>query len=138
MVLLSGGVGLTPMVSMVETIAARHPGLEAHYVHGALSSATHAMDSHVKSLAVQHGRISVTNFYSAPEAGDAPGRTHDVTGFVTPEWLRDNTPLEAADVFLYGPKPFLKALVRGLTLAGVPESRIHYEVFGPSDELLAA
>jgi nitric oxide dioxygenase len=137
-VLLSGGVGLTPMVSMVETIVARHPGLETHYVHGALSSTTHAMDPHVKRLAAEHGRISVTNFYSDPETGDAPGRTHDVTGFVTPEWLRDNTPLHAADVFLCGPKPFLKTLVRGLSQAGVPSERIHFEFFGPTDELLAA
>jgi nitric oxide dioxygenase len=47
-VLLSGGVGLTPMVSMVEHIAKDHPELEAHFVHGALNSDVHALDGHVR------------------------------------------------------------------------------------------
>lgn len=137
-VLLSGGVGLTPMVSMVETIAAAHPGLEAHYVHGTMSSATHAMDAHVRSLARQHGGISVATFYSEPAPHDAVGQTHDVSGMITMDWLKANTPLNEADIYLCGPKPFLRAFVGGLSLAGVPSDRIHYEFFGPADELLAA
>ncbi|OWJ68830.1 NO-inducible flavohemoprotein [Inquilinus limosus] len=137
-VLLSGGVGLTPMVSMIETIAVDHPGLDAHYVHGTMSSATHAMDAHVRSLAQQHGRITIANFYSDPQEGDAPGETHDVTGFITTDWLRANTPLHAADIFLCGPRPFLRNLVGELAGAGVSPDRIHFELFGPTDELLAA
>ncbi len=137
-VLLSGGVGLTPMVSMIETIAADHPGLEAHYVHGTMSSATHAMDDHVRSLAQRHGRITIASFYSEPQAGDAPGETHDITGFITTDWLSANTPLHAADIFLCGPRPFLRSMVRDLQKVGVPADRIHFEFFGPTDELLAA
>jgi nitric oxide dioxygenase len=137
-VLLSGGVGQTPMVSMVEAIAADHPELEAYYVHGTMSSATHAMEDHVKSLAELHGRIKIANFYSEPREGDAPGETHDVTGFITTDWLRANTPLDAADIFLCGPRPFLRCLVRDLKSAGVRADRIHFELFGPTDEMLAA
>jgi nitric oxide dioxygenase len=136
--LLSGGVGLTPMVSMVETIAAEHPNLEAHYVHGTMNSATHAMDAHVRALAKDHGRISVTTFYSAPEGADAAGQTHDVNGFISTDWLARHTPLREADVYLCGPKPFLRALVSGLSLSGISSDRIHYEFFGPADELIAA
>ncbi|MEP9378775.1 NO-inducible flavohemoprotein [Aquabacter sp. CN5-332] len=137
-VLLSGGVGLTPMVSMVETIAAAHPGLEAHYVHGTMSSATHAMDAHVRSLARAHGGISVSTFYSEPAPHDALGQSHDVSGMITMDWLKANTPLDEADIYLCGPKPFLRAFVSGLSQAGVLSDRIHYEFFGPADELLAA
>ncbi len=137
-VLLSGGVGLTPMVSMVETIAADHPGLETHYVHGTMSSATHAMDDHVRALAKAHGGISVATFYSEPAEGDEPGTTHDITGMITMDWLKENTPLTHSDIYLCGPKPFLRAFVGGLSLAGVSPDRIHYEFFGPADELLAA
>lgn len=137
-VLLSGGVGLTPMVSMAEHIALRHPGLETHFVHGALNGATHAMGAHVRALAAGHDRMAVTTFYSEPGEGDRVGSTHDADGFVTLDWLRSNTPLAEADVYLCGPKPFLSAFVPGLARAGVPADRIHYEFFGPADELLAA
>jgi nitric oxide dioxygenase len=137
-VLLSGGVGLTPMVSMVETIAAQYPKLEAHYIHGTLSSATHAMDNHVRGLAAGHGGIKVATFYSEPSANDVAGETHDHTGFITTDWLKANTPFTQADFYLCGPKPFLRAFVSGLSLAGVATDRIHYEFFGPADELLAA
>jgi nitric oxide dioxygenase len=136
--LLSGGVGLTPMVSMVETIAARHPALEAHYVHGALNSDTHAMDRHVRGLAQEHGRISVATFYSAPAANDKAGDTHDHDGFITAEWLSHNTPLHEADIYVCGPKPFLRHIIGGLTRAGVAKDRIHFEFFGPADEDIAA
>lgn len=137
-VLLSGGVGLTPMVSMLEAIASEYPDLEAHFVHGALNSSTHAMDRHVRSLAKTHGRVAVRTFYSEPAAADAAGYSHDHDGFVTVGWLQDNTPFESADFYLCGPKPFLGALVGGLARAGVSQDRIHYEFFGPADELLAA
>lgn len=137
-VLLSGGVGLTPMVSMVETIAAEHPGLETHYVHGTTSSATHAMDDHVRALSRASRNIRVATFYSQPAETDAAGETHDVDGNVTIDWLKANTPLTEADVYLCGPKPFLRAFVSGLSLAGVPSDKIHYEFFGPADELIAA
>lgn len=137
-VLLSGGVGLTPMVSMIETIAGRYPALETHYVHGTMSSATHAMHGHIRSLAEAHGKIRVATFYSEPHPEDAPGKTHDANGFISMEWLKDNTPLHEADFYLCGPKPFLRAFVGDLARAGVTSDRLHYEFFGPADEALAA
>lgn len=137
-VLLSGGVGLTPMVSMVEHIAKAHPALEAHFVHGALNSGVHALDGHVRTLAKDHGGVSVTTFYSDPLAGDRVGESHDVDGFVTIDWLAANTPFADADFYLCGPTPFLKVFVNGLAGAGVPADRIHYEVFGPTAEAIAA
>ncbi|HEV7322503.1 MAG TPA: NO-inducible flavohemoprotein [Ensifer sp.] len=137
-VLLSGGVGLTPMVSMLETIAAEHPDLEAHFVHGALNSATHAMDRHVRKLARAHGKIKVSSFYSEPTSNDAAGLSHDFDGFITAEWLRKHTPIDAAEFYLCGPKLFLRSLVPALAREGVSSSRVHYEFFGPSDEMIAA
>lgn len=137
-ILLSGGVGLTPMVSMVEEIAAKHSHLQAYYVHGTTSSATHAMDAQVRALAAARSNIHVHTFYSHPEAQDTCGTTHDEDGFVSIEWLRANTPLAEADVYLCGPRPFLRTFVSALLLSGVPAARVHYEFFGPADELLAA
>lgn len=137
-ILLSGGVGLTPMVSMAEAIARDFPELETHYVHGTISSDTHAMDTHVRALAKRASNLNVTTFYSDPLAGDVLGKTHHGEGFISTDWLARNTPLHQADIFLCGPKPFLRAFVSGLSLAGVPAGRIHYEFFGPADDLMAA
>jgi nitric oxide dioxygenase len=137
-VLLSGGVGLTPMVSMLEAIAKDYPDLETHFIHGALNSATHAMDKHVRSLAAPRSQVKVKTFYSEPSAEDAVGLSHDYDGFITVDWLRSQTPFETSEFYLCGPKPFLKALVPALARAGVPGDRVHYEFFGPADELLAA
>jgi nitric oxide dioxygenase len=137
-ILLSGGVGLTPMVSIAETIARDHPSLITHYVHGTVCSETHAMDRHVRTLAQGNPKFRIATFYSEPMPSDVLGRTHDGEGYIPIAWLAANTPLEDADVFLCGPKPFLRTFVAELTLAGVPADRIHYEFFGPADELIAA
>jgi nitric oxide dioxygenase len=92
----------------------------------------------VRTLAQRHGAISVSTFYNEPGPGDVVGATHDVTGIITIDWLKNNAPLLEADIFLCGPKPFLRALVSGLSLAGVAANRVHYEFFGPADEFLAA
>ncbi|HEU6440920.1 MAG TPA: NO-inducible flavohemoprotein [Microvirga sp.] len=137
-VLLSGGVGLTPMMSMLETIAARYPSKVAHYVHGTLNGSTHAMRDRVRSLAEAHPNIRATTFYVEPQPEDRFGEDYDHQGLISVDWLRANTPLEEAGYYLCGPRPFLRAFVGGLALAGVRSSRIHYEFFGPADEILTA
>lgn len=137
-VLLSGGVGLTPMLAMLETIAERHPQLPVHYVHGTHNRETHAMRDHVRSLAGRPGAIRITNFHQTPLAGEVAGRDFDHAGLITEDWLLNNTPIGDADYYLCGPRPFLRAAVSMLSLHGVPADRIHYEFFGPADELLAA
>jgi nitric oxide dioxygenase len=96
------------------------------------------MDRHVRSIAGNHGRISVATFYSEPKASDAAGYSHDHDGFITVDWLMENTPFEKSEFYLCGPKPFLRSLVRGLSHAGVDPKHIHFEFFGPADELIVA
>lgn len=135
-VLLSGGVGLTPMVSMLETLVARNPDTPVHYVHGASDAQAHAMGEHVRKLTAAHPRARCTVFYEA--ANDAVGVGHDQRGLISGDWLRRQTPIENADYYLCGPRPFLRALVSDLRAAGVSADRLHYEFFGPADEILAA
>ncbi|GEO12524.1 NO-inducible flavohemoprotein [Microvirga aerophila] len=137
-VLLSGGVGLTPMMSMLETIAARYPNKPTHYVHGTLNGATHAMRERVRSLTEAYPNIEATTFYVEPRPEDRLGHDYDHEGLITMEWLQANTPLIEAGYYLCGPRPFLRAFVSGFALAGVRSNRIHYEFFGPADEILSA
>ena len=134
-VLLSGGVGLTPMMSMLETITAVTPERPIWYVHGAQNGKVHAMAAQVRALAAQAPGIRVHTFYSAPQAGDLRGEQYDEAGRINADWLAQHTPLEQATYFLCGPKPFLRTLVTGLRAKGVPDARIRYEFFGPTDEI---
>lgn len=134
-VLLSGGVGLTPMVSMFESIVASGAPADVHYVHAAQNGRVHAMGGHVRSLGEQKPNANTAFFYGNPHEHDRQGEHYDHKGYITVDWLSDNTPMEDADFYLCGPKPFLAAFVNGLARAGVSPDRIHYEFFGPADGL---
>ena len=137
-VLLSGGVGLTPMMSILETIARSGSGRPVWYIHGAENGRVHAMGEHAREMASQARNITVSTFYNTPVQGDQLGLHYDEPGLITADWLARNTPTEEAAYYLCGPRPFLRAMVGGLARTGVPLGSIHYEFFGPADELLAA
>ncbi|GHG33118.1 NO-inducible flavohemoprotein [Paracoccus aerius] len=131
LILLSGGVGLTPIVSMLEVLAEQHRDVPVFYVHGTSSPAHHALDAQVRLAAARHGNVLVETFYES--GGDDRAKS----GRITINWLRANTPLDDAEVYLCGPRPFLRHFVGGLKDVGIPADRIHYEFFGPADEQLA-
>jgi nitric oxide dioxygenase len=137
-VLLSGGVGLTPMVAMLEAISRSHTDAPVHYVHGTQDGSTHAFAEHVRRLEEGRRNIRATTFYETPLRTDREGLDYDQVGLIDETWLAAHTPIEVADYYLCGPRPFLRAFVSALSLAGVASERIHYEFFGPADELLAA
>ncbi|CFX06616.1 Flavohemoprotein [Candidatus Filomicrobium marinum] len=137
-VLVSGGVGLTPMVSMLETVAEKRPDLPTWYVHGALNGAVHAMGSHVRGLAQRSPNIDVKVFYADATSAVGEAGGCDEEGLISADWLHRNTPSDRATYFLCGPKPFLRDIAVGLRDAGVSPDRIRYEFFGPADDLLAA
>ncbi|WP_299656141.1 NO-inducible flavohemoprotein [uncultured Jannaschia sp.] len=135
-VLLSGGVGLTPMISMFEALAEQPSQVPVHYVHGALDGSVHAMGERVRRLAERSGS-NATVFYERPRSEDREGENYDAAGRISTEWLTENTPIREADYFICGPKPFLRTFINGLAQAGVAQDRIHYEYFGPADELMS-
>ncbi|MGY4800852.1 NO-inducible flavohemoprotein [Teichococcus aerofrigidensis] len=135
---LSGGVGQTPLLSMLEDLLARRPEARAHWVHGTQSGATHAFGPHLRSLAARHPGLALDVFYEAPRPQDVQGRDHDHAGLPDAAWLLGETAAREAEIYLCGPRPFLRHFVGGLMRAGVPAERLHYEFFGPADELLAA
>jgi nitric oxide dioxygenase len=134
-VLLSGGVGLTPMVSMFESVAGSEAKVCVHYVHAAQNGRVHAMGEHIRNLSAGRPNLNTAVFYRDPHETDLKGEDYDHQGYVTIDWLALNTPINEADFYLCGPKPFLATFVTGLADAGVAADRIHYEFFGPADGL---
>ncbi|ACL57118.1 NO-inducible flavohemoprotein [Methylobacterium nodulans] len=134
-VLVSGGVGLTPVMSMLETITAKAPERPIWYVHGALNGRVHAMRGNVSALAAGNPNLRSQIFYAEPDAQDRQGEHYHEEGLITADWLVANTPHADATYYLCGPKPFLASLVNGLRRKGVSDERVRFEFFGPADEL---
>lgn len=134
-VLLSGGVGCTPMVSMLSAIADAGAARDVWFVHGVRNGAEHAFGDHVRALAAGHDSIHVHIRYSRPGPGDIQGRDFDSAGHVDMELLRQLLPGPAPQFYLCGATPFMRSLYQGLTAWGVDPFQINYEFFGVASEL---
>lgn len=132
LVLLTGGVGITPAISMLNVEAGS--GREIHFIHAALNSKVHAFKAHVDQLVAANSNISATYVYNQPGADCRP----HATGFVTADLLAERLPRDR-DVELYflGPKPFMASMLKIARELGVPPAQVHYEFFGPTEELEA-
>ncbi|MDX0953992.1 NO-inducible flavohemoprotein [Sinorhizobium medicae] len=129
-VLISGGVGLTPMISMLRK-ALQTPPRKVAFVHGARNSAVHAMRDRLKEAARTYPDFSLFIFYDEPLPIDVEGQDYDYAGLVDLERIKDGILLEGADYYICGPVPFMRMQHDKLLQLGIPEARIHYEVFGP-------
>jgi len=139
--LLSGGIGLTPMVSVLRTLAAEQPERPLLFAHAARNGRHHA---HRADLDWARGRmpgLQAVVAYEQPEGGDVQGRDYDSTGLLdianvlaSPAGQR----FADAQFYLCGPLGFMQAQRHALISAGIPPAHIHREVFGPDllDDLL--
>ncbi len=128
-VLLSGGVGLTPTVSMLHELAAAGDR-DAWFIHACDNGRVHAMADEVRAVAAESARIHTHFCYRFPETADAGH--FDSEGVVTTDLLRSLLPLDEYEFYLCGPAPFMKAVYGSLRELGVPNDRVHFEFFGPA------
>jgi nitric oxide dioxygenase len=134
LVLLSGGVGLTPMVSMLKTVAELQPERQVTFIHATSNSRLHALREDVSAAAAQ-GNVKTVYFYDNPTPKDREQSSFDVKGYVTKDWINENIEIQDADFFFCGPVPFMKHVNSALKELEVPAERIHYEFFGPKGDL---
>jgi nitric oxide dioxygenase len=129
-VLISGGVGLTPMISMLK-VAIKDPQRSVVFVHGARNSLVQAMRNQLRETAKAYANFDLIVFYDAPLPEDVEGRDYDYRGFVDVTSIKDSILLPDADYYICGPVPFMRIQHDALKALGIQEARIHYEVFGP-------
>ncbi|MDF8362215.1 NO-inducible flavohemoprotein, partial [Achromobacter anxifer] len=105
-VLLSGGVGLTPMVSILNHLVGLNDERQIRFVHGCRNSSVHAMKEHVNSIAAERGNVRKAVFYEEIGQADQPGRDYDHAGRVDLLAIRDEVIVPDADYYLCGPAGF--------------------------------
>ncbi|MEC0268791.1 NO-inducible flavohemoprotein [Paenibacillus anseongense] len=134
-VLISGGVGLTPIVSMLQTLASTNPERQVTFIHAAQNSQHHAFKGHIEELGLQHPALSYYWCYDKPTASDREENSFHREGHVSLDWLQSVVPTSAASFYFCGPVPFMKAVNSALREWGIPEEDRHFEFFGPAGSL---
>ncbi len=124
-VLVSAGVGVTPLVAMLHAAAAA--GRRASFVHGARDGAHHPLRDEVARLVAAHPHLSAHVAYSRPRREDAGA--YDSAGRVDGALLERVLPERDAEYYLCGPAGFLSSVAAGLRARGVAQSLIHTERF---------
>ena len=133
-VLLSGGVGLTPMMSMLKTIVEAQPERKVTFIHAAANGNVHALRDEVEEVSKLEN-VNSYFFYDSPTEEDRNNNRFDVEGYVTRDWIKEKVDTKDADFYFCGPVPFMKAINRSLKEIGVSEDRINFEFFGPMGNL---
>ncbi|WP_096185822.1 NO-inducible flavohemoprotein [Evansella halocellulosilytica] len=136
--LISGGVGLTPMISMLNTIVEKQPERNVTFIHAAQNGDVHALDEHVTEVAHNHENVDYFVCYEKPTEEDRHLDRFDKEGYVDSEWLKSllkENDVHHTDFYFCGPVPFMKVIRKVLSDWGVPEENVHFEFFGPADEL---
>lgn len=130
LVLISAGVGITPLMTMLET--AVHSGRPIRFIHCARHAGVQAFTSRVEELAAAHPQLQ--RFYCLEEQRE--GDIAHGYGRLSQERLATWLPAERdVDVYFLGPKPFMSAVKRSLRELGVPDAQARYEFFGPASAL---
>lgn len=133
LVFVTGGVGITPAISMLNScVDSGHP---ITFIHAAIDGRHHAFKEHLEALSRQHSNLRSRVVYEKPLQEDRP----DKSGFIDQAFLEAQLP-ENRDVELYflGPKPFMACVNRICDDLNIPPAQRHYEFFGPAEALDSA
>jgi nitric oxide dioxygenase len=130
-VLISGGVGITPTLAMLEQ--ALETGREIRFIHAARHAGVHAFRDHIDRLAERHPQLQRRFIYAEARDGQPAA---DAVGLLGSEQLGEWLPASRdVDAYFLGPLPFMQKVKRSLRELGVPEAQTYYEFFGPAKAL---
>jgi ferredoxin-NADP reductase len=131
-VLLSGGVGITPVLSMLNALVEKDSQREIWFFLGVRDKTEHVMKDHLEKMGRENPNVNLKIFYSRPGEKDLKGDDYHVEGRVTVENFKPLLPSNNYEFYICAPPPMVKDLQAGLTSWGVPKTSIHFEAFGPA------
>jgi ferredoxin-NADP reductase len=131
-VLIAGGVGVTPLLCMAHAIAASGSKREAWFFFGVRNGQEHIHKTELEQLAAENENIHVHVCYSRPGPQHVKDRDYQHEGRVTIDLLKQILPSNNFEYYLCGNGAFMKDITDGLEAWGVPEKDVHFEAFGPA------
>lgn len=129
--LISAGVGITPMLSLLHELVEEDGERPVWFIHGARNGTHHAFASEVKELAGRRGNVHAHFSYSRPDASDRLGFEFDRVGRVDGQLVNQLVTAPDAHYLLCGPPALMAVVQSELELTGVSMDRVHLESFGP-------
>ena len=129
-VLLSAGVGATPVMSMLHSLAAERSQREVWWIYGARNRVGHPFAEESRALLKQLSRGRGYIVYSRPAATDKVGSDFDAPGHIDTALLERIGVSQGSDFYLCGPTSFLQNMRDGLQNWGVLAGNVHTEIFG--------
>ncbi|KAK7182705.1 globin-like protein [Paraphaeosphaeria sporulosa] len=132
-VLISAGVGLTCLMSILNALVEDGGSRPITWIHGSRHSRVRAFKAHVDELAARERSIRKLYFSSSPVAGEVKGQHYDVEGRVNLDKIEQEhlfTENKKAQYFVCGPTQFMLEVEAKLKSFGVDDNRVHMELFG--------
>ena len=131
-VLIGGGIGVTPLISMVNSICTAGCKRDVWLFYGVRDGSEHVMKQHLEQLAAAHDRFHLQVFYSRPDSQKDSNHVCYHEGHVSVERIRESVKVCDSDFYVCGPSAMMQSIVPALKEWGVEEGRIHMEAFGPA------
>ncbi|QGZ60651.1 NO-inducible flavohemoprotein [Paraburkholderia acidisoli] len=129
-VLVSGGVGITPMASMLATLVAERSDRAITFVHACRNTRVHAFRDWLQGIAAGHPNVRRAVFYEQVSPQDRCGIDYDHEGRIDLARIESIALQPNADYYLCGPVAFMREQRDALIARGVDAARIHTEIFG--------
>jgi ferredoxin-NADP reductase/MOSC domain-containing protein YiiM/ferredoxin len=133
--LISAGIGATPVLAMLHALAEKHSDREIWWLHGARNRREQSFAAEIRALLASLPNIHIHICYSRPGPEDREGRDFDSACRLSSSVLAELEPPRDAEAYLCGPTPFMQEISAGLAAIGLDASRIHTEPFGPAPGL---
>jgi ferredoxin-NADP reductase len=137
-VFIAGGIGITPMMSMLLWCVAEQPGRLVHLYYGVRNTADHGFKRTLEDLAATHPAFTLNVVYASPGADDVLARDYQHLGFIDLALLRRTLPHGRHRFYVCGPPPMMQSVVPALGEWGVQADDIRVEAFGPASVRPAA
>ncbi len=131
-VLIGGGIGITPMMSMLRWCLAEQPQRVVYLYYGLRNSREHAYKAQLEALAAAQPGLRLNVVYSRPGPEDELNRDFQHRGHVDVDLLRRTLPHGRHQFYVCGPPAMMQTLVPAMAEWGVPIVDLHYEAFGPA------